>query len=169
MNSTNFSILWVWLQLFYLFRGGFTGDEDMFGTTLLQQKALENGEDKVLNSSSFRVPVLDVKQESTHYYRQVDDEFQACKSSWPQLIPVSSPNSCITSLSNSFLNFSSSKGNRKNQNPDQYSSKVGEISVPDATFFSHKSMKYIFPLITVWKISGFSLCTPKPAYNWSHA
>ncbi|CAA2974522.1 transcription factor bHLH68-like isoform X1 [Olea europaea subsp. europaea] len=109
-----------WSQLLM---GGFTGDEDMFGTTLLQQKALENGEDKVLNSSSFRVPVLDVKQESSHYYRQVDDEFQACKSSWPQLIPVSSPNSCITSLSNSFLNFSSSKGNRKNQNPDQYSSK----------------------------------------------
>ncbi|KAL2462664.1 transcription factor bHLH [Forsythia ovata] len=109
-------------------QGELTGDEDRFGTTLLQQKKLENWEDQVLNSSSFRVPVVDVKQESNHFYRQIDDEFQACKSSWPQVIPVSSPNSCITSLSNSILNFSSAKENRKKQNPDQYSSECNSTS-----------------------------------------
>ncbi|KAL2539223.1 Transcription factor bHLH [Abeliophyllum distichum] len=115
-----------WSQLLL---GELTGDEDRFGTTLLQQKKLENWEDQVLNSLSFRVPVVDVKQESNHFYRQIDDEFRACKSSWPQVIPVSSPNSCITSLSNSILNFSSAKENRKNQNPaDQYSSECNSTS-----------------------------------------
>ncbi|XP_022889656.1 transcription factor bHLH68-like isoform X2 [Olea europaea var. sylvestris] len=99
--------------------GGFTGDEDRFDTILLQRKKLENWEDQILNSSSFRVPAREVKQERGHIYSQVDDEFQACKSSWPQVIPVSSPNSYITSLSNSILNFSNAKGNRKT--PDQYS------------------------------------------------
>ncbi|KAL2493120.1 Transcription factor bHLH [Abeliophyllum distichum] len=104
-----------------------TGEEERFGTSLFQQqKKLENWEDQVLNPS-FRVPVVDVKQEvaqTSQLYGHVDDEFQASRSScWPQVIPESSPTSCITSVSNNILNFSVAKvdDHQKNQHPDHSS------------------------------------------------
>ncbi|KAI3455453.1 hypothetical protein Pfo_012116 [Paulownia fortunei] len=108
------------------------GEEERFGASLFQQqKKLENWEDQVLNlNPSFtRVPVVDVKQEvaqsSCQLYSHVDYEFQANRPSncWPshQVIPVSSPTSCITTLSNNILTFSGVKSatERKNQQHNQ--------------------------------------------------
>ncbi|CAI9753799.1 unnamed protein product [Fraxinus pennsylvanica] len=110
-----------------------TGEEERFGSSLFQQqKKMENWEDHVLNPS-FRVPVADVKQEvaqTSQLYGHVDDEFQASRSScWPQVIPVSSPTSCITSVSNNILNFSGAKvdRDRNTQHPD-HSSECNSMS-----------------------------------------
>ncbi|PIN12246.1 hypothetical protein CDL12_15148 [Handroanthus impetiginosus] len=96
------------------------GDEERFGGGLFQQqKKLENWEDQVLNlNPSFRVPVADVKQEvaqsTTCQLYHEDDQFQHNKSSnsWlhshNQVLPVSPPTSCITSI----LNFSGGTGGK---------------------------------------------------------
>ncbi|KAI3463323.1 hypothetical protein Pfo_019986 [Paulownia fortunei] len=104
-----------WSQL--LLGGLAGGEEERFGASLFQQqKKLENWEDQVLNlNPSFtRIPVGDVKQEVAQSSCQLyDDEFQASRPShhcWPhQIMPVSSPTSCITTLSNNILNFSGGK------------------------------------------------------------
>ncbi|KAL8537626.1 hypothetical protein ACS0TY_012663 [Phlomoides rotata] len=102
------------------------GEEEKFGGSLFQQqKKLENWEDQLLNLNPSSFPrlinnnnnhVVDVKQEvsqqsSCQLYHDHDELIHPNKpsSSWPhhhQMMPVSSPNSCITSLSNNFLNFS---------------------------------------------------------------
>lgn len=68
---------------------------------------------------SLRVPVADVKQEAAQtslLYGAVDDEFQASRPPWSQVVRASSPTSCVTSLSNNnLLNFSGTKAERRNQ------------------------------------------------------
>ncbi|XP_022843652.1 transcription factor bHLH68-like isoform X1 [Olea europaea var. sylvestris] len=115
-----------WSQLLLSGLAG-TGEEERFGGSLFQQqKKVENWEDHVLNPS-LRDPVVDVKQEvaqTSQLYGHVDEEFQVSRSScWPQIIPVSSPTSCITSSSNNILNFSGAKvdHDRKTQLPDHSS------------------------------------------------
>ncbi|XVF26787.1 hypothetical protein REPUB_Repub14bG0048800 [Reevesia pubescens] len=97
-------------------RGGLSGEEERFGPSHYQPKKLENWENQILNPSPPRVPVVvDVKQEITqnsHLYRHGDDEFQAsgrAAAAWSQMMPVSSPRSCITSLSSNMLDFSYNK------------------------------------------------------------
>ncbi|KAH6781382.1 hypothetical protein C2S51_006675 [Perilla frutescens var. frutescens] len=104
-----------WSQL--LLGGLGVGEEERFGASLFhQQKKLENWEDQVLNLNPTypRIPAVDVKQEAAQSSCQIyDDEFQPNKpsNSWPhhQVMPVSSPTSCITTLSNNILNFSGGK------------------------------------------------------------
>ncbi|XP_073036254.1 transcription factor bHLH68-like isoform X1 [Primulina eburnea] len=117
-----------WSQLLL---GGLSGNEEenrFAGSLFQQQKKLENWEDQVLNlNPTFSRDCainLDVKQEvsqanSCHLFPgHLDyDHFQAnnsqtSNSSWAhhQVMPVSSPTSCITNLSNSLLNFSGGKG-----------------------------------------------------------
>ncbi|XP_073269196.1 transcription factor bHLH68-like isoform X1 [Primulina huaijiensis] len=120
-----------WSQLLL---GGLSGNEqeNRFGGSLFQQqKKLENWEDQVLNlNSTFTRDCainLDVKQEVSQtnscgggqlFPEHLDyDNFQAnssqtSNSNWGhhQVMPVSSPTSCITNLSNSLLNFSGGKG-----------------------------------------------------------
>ncbi|XVE52064.1 hypothetical protein DITRI_Ditri02bG0090900 [Diplodiscus trichospermus] len=100
-----------WSQLLL---GGLSGEEERFGSTShFQQKRLEIWENQILNPSQ-RFPAVDVKQEVTqnnNLYSQGDDEFQASRpaAAWSQIIPVSSPRSCITSLSSNMLDFSYNK------------------------------------------------------------
>lgn len=105
-----------WSQL--LLGGLGVGEEERFGAGVFhQQKKLENWEDEVLNlNPGFpRIPGVDVKQETAQSSCQIYDEFHPNKpsNSWPnhhhQGMPVSSPTSCITSLSNNILNFSGGK------------------------------------------------------------
>uniref|UniRef100_A0A5B7AKW1 Putative transcription factor bHLH68-like n=1 Tax=Davidia involucrata TaxID=16924 RepID=A0A5B7AKW1_DAVIN len=114
-----------WSQL--LLSGVASTEEDGFGGLIshFQSKKLENNwEDQILKPS-LRAPVVDVKQEVAQscqllYGHGDDDEFQACRptSSWSQGMPVSSPMSCVTSLSaNIILDFANNKADGRNQYP----------------------------------------------------
>ncbi|KAL3631912.1 hypothetical protein CASFOL_024896 [Castilleja foliolosa] len=120
-------------------------EEEAFGANLFQQqKKLENWEDQVLDlnpiiSSNFTKglvnPTMDhVKQEaykSQFYGQSLDDnEFihhtnVKLSNSWTshhhQAMPVSSPTSCITTLSNNILNFSGEKSKNQQHNQDHSS------------------------------------------------
>lgn len=104
-----------WSQLLL---GGLSGggEEERFGLSHFQPKKLENWEDQILNTSRG----IDVKQELIsqngnlqYVHGHGDDEFQAARAAaaWPQMMPVSSPRSCVTSLStnNNILDFSYNK------------------------------------------------------------
>ncbi|KAG8643409.1 hypothetical protein MANES_11G037000v8 [Manihot esculenta] len=111
-----------WSQLLL---GGLSGEEDRFGLSHFQPKKLENWEDPILNPYS-RVPVVaDVKQEipqNSNLYGHGDEEFQQLRpTTWPQVMPVSSPRSCITTLSSNILDFSYNKPCVRSQHPDQSS------------------------------------------------
>ncbi|XP_047958880.1 transcription factor bHLH68-like [Salvia hispanica] len=96
-----------WSQLLLGGLGG--GEEERFGGALFnQQKKMENWDDQVMNLNPSYQSV-DVKQESAQSSscQIYDDEVQ--KNSWPhhhQVMPISSPTSCVTSLSNNIFNFS---------------------------------------------------------------
>ncbi|KAJ8773471.1 hypothetical protein K2173_004301 [Erythroxylum novogranatense] len=115
-----------WSQLLMV---GFSGDEVRLSPSHIHSKTLENWEDQILNQNTRNPVVADVKQEisqcSKFYGGQVDDEFQAPNSRppWsPAAMLVSSPRSCITSLSSNMLDFSySNKADRRHQHPDQSS------------------------------------------------
>ena len=108
-------------------RGGSSGDEDRYGLSQFQPKKLGNWEDQILNSSPSISLDADIKQENSHssnLYGHVDEDFQEARpTAWPQAMPVSSTRSCVTSLSSStsILDFSYSKADGTNQNPDQSS------------------------------------------------
>ncbi|KAJ8756163.1 hypothetical protein K2173_024710 [Erythroxylum novogranatense] len=111
-----------WSQLLM---GGFPGYEDRLALSQFHSKKLENWED--LNP---RVTVVsDVKQEVSQYRNlygvHVDEEFLAPHSrpGWSSAtMLVSSPRSCVTSLSNNILDFAyNNKADGKHQHPDQSS------------------------------------------------
>ncbi|XP_027168531.1 transcription factor bHLH68-like isoform X2 [Coffea eugenioides] len=112
-----------WRQLLL---GGLANEQERFVGSPFQNKKLENWEDQTLNPS-LRVPVSDVKQEvalstSVLFGAAADEEFQAStRPSWSQVVQASSPTSCVTSLSSNLLNFSSSKAEGRNQNPENSS------------------------------------------------
>ncbi|MBA0623062.1 hypothetical protein Godav_008554, partial [Gossypium davidsonii] len=92
--------------------GGLSGEEERFGPSHYQPKKLEIWESQILNPSP-RVPsVVDVKQEGTqnsNIFGHGNDEFQASAAAWSQIMPVSPPRSCITSLSSNMIDLSSYK------------------------------------------------------------
>ena len=110
-------------------RGGLSGEEERFGPSHFQPKKLEIWENQIINPSP-SVPGIDVKQEVTqdsNLYGHGDDEFQASRTAaaWSQIIPVSSPRSCITSVSSNMLDFSYSKAaDGSNTQPLYHSSEV---------------------------------------------
>ncbi|KAF5466578.1 hypothetical protein F2P56_016495, partial [Juglans regia] len=110
-----------WSQLI-IGSGISAGDDDRFGLSHFQHRKVENWEDQILNPSP-RVPVLDViKQEASqnsNLYSHGEEEFQAARSAWSQVMPVSSPGSYATSFGNNDIyDFSYNKMNSKNQHPD---------------------------------------------------
>lgn len=100
------------------------GEEDKSGLiSHFQAKKLDNWEnlhDQALNDS-----VVDhVKQENSAssfvYGHGNGEEFHTAKASLPQVMPVSSPKSCITSFSSNMLDFSS-KADGRHPPPDRSS------------------------------------------------
>lgn len=91
-------------------------DHDRFGSSHDFEAKNVGWEDQILNPSQ-RVPTVDVKQELYHY----GDDHQAFQTSrpanWSQIIPASSPISCVTSLTTNILDFSNKPGVR-NQHAD---------------------------------------------------
>ncbi|XP_043723130.1 transcription factor bHLH68-like isoform X2 [Telopea speciosissima] len=111
-----------WSQLLL---GGLVGEEDRVGLNLFQSKKLDNWEDQVMFPSQ-SVQAVDVKQEvseSDYVYGHGNGELQATRSStWSQIMPTSSPRSCITSFSSNMLDFSNNnKGDGRHQQPDHSS------------------------------------------------
>nr|KYP54249.1 Transcription factor bHLH68 [Cajanus cajan] len=97
---------------------GLPGEEEKLGFSHFQPK---NWDVQFLNTAS-RVPILDViKQEVSQRGNLYDhglEEFQAsgpAGSSWSHMVPVSSPGSCVTSLSsNNILDFTYNKSDHRN-------------------------------------------------------
>ena len=148
-------------------RGGLSGEEERFGLGHFQPKKLEIWENQILNPSP-RVPVVDVKQEVTqnsNFYGHGDDEFQSSRpaAAWSQIIPVSSPRSCITSLSSNMLDFSYNKAvDGSNTQPLDHSSEVRKRNTninpfPSPTFF--------FCLAFIWV--NLSIYTEKVLFFFS--
>ncbi|KAJ6342708.1 hypothetical protein OIU78_010601 [Salix suchowensis] len=113
-----------WNQLLL---GGSSGVEDRYDMSQFQPKKLGSWEDRILSPSPCISVVADVKQEVSHnssLYGHGDEDFQAARpaAAWPQVMPVSSPRSCVTSLgSTNILDFSYNKADGTNQPPDQSS------------------------------------------------
>ena len=120
-------------HVWWLFsRGGLSAsDEESFRLSHFQPKKLENWEDQILNQSQRALPVnvdvikQEISQNSNLYGLEDHEEFQALPrpAAWSQqIMPVSSPRSCVTSLSNNnILDFSYKKMDGSNQNLDHSS------------------------------------------------
>ncbi|OAY53035.1 transcription factor bHLH68 [Manihot esculenta] len=110
-----------WSQLLL---GGLPGEEDRFCLSHFQNKKLEDCEDQILNPYPRVSVVADIKREvsrKSNLYGHGDEEFQLPRPTWSPAIPVSSPRSCVTSLSSNVLEYSFNKPDTRNQHPDQSS------------------------------------------------
>ncbi|XP_042022009.1 transcription factor bHLH68-like isoform X1 [Salvia splendens] len=108
-----------WSQL--LLGGGLgAGEEERFGASLFQQqKKIENWEDQVLNMN----PSFSRNDVKPQIYDQ--DQFQA-NSGWPRQHPVSSPTSCVTTLS--FSASAERKKQQQQQHNQEHSSECNSTS-----------------------------------------
>ncbi|XP_077219097.1 transcription factor bHLH68-like isoform X2 [Tasmannia lanceolata] len=106
-----------------LLLGGLVDEDDRCSFNHLQAKKMENWEEQVLFSSS-NAHMGDVKQESSesgYSCRPRNEEFQEVMSPWGQILPASSPRSCITNFSTNMLDFSNSQLEGRHQQPDHSS------------------------------------------------
>lgn len=114
---------------FFPFRGGLVGEEDKLGMSQYQPKRLENWEDQLLSQATNASHVVNIKQEhgasSYGYGHGTDQEFQAAKATWSQLMSASSLKSCVTSFSSNMLDFSGNKADGKHSPPDRSSEVTG--------------------------------------------
>nr|WAK86056.1 transcription factor bHLH10 [Nothapodytes nimmoniana] len=90
-----------WTQLL---QGGLVGDEEKSCLNHVQRTKLGNWEEHLLQQASNGNSVVDVKQENSrnsYVYGHAHVEFHAPKPTWfpSPMVPVSSPNSCVPSLS----------------------------------------------------------------------
>ncbi|KAG6740692.1 hypothetical protein POTOM_056159 [Populus tomentosa] len=107
-----------------LWMGGLVCDEDKSNISNFQAKKMENWEEQVLHQAS-SASVVDVKQENSasNYVYGANEDFQAAAkpTACSQVIPASSPKSCVTSFSSNMLDFSTSKGDGRHPPPDRSS------------------------------------------------
>lgn len=117
-----------WSQLL-LGSSGLPNDQERYGTSELcrYNNRVENWEENVINNqSSSMIQMIDEKQEvdQNHNFfgHASNDEYhnQVSRNSWAhhQLNLVSSPTSCVTSLSSNLLNFSSNKQEGRRERSD---------------------------------------------------
>ena len=105
-------------------RGGFVGEEEKNAICHFQAKKMENWEDQVMHQATNPPPVVDIKQENSgnsYMYGHGTEEFQPTKPTWSQIMPASSPKSCVTSFSSNMLDFSGKKSDVKHPQPDRSS------------------------------------------------
>ncbi|XP_027341128.1 transcription factor bHLH68-like isoform X1 [Abrus precatorius] len=106
-----------WSQLLM---NGLVSEEDKGGMCQVQSKRLENWEEQMLSQAP-SAPLVDVKQESSvhsYVYGHGNEDFQAAKPTWSQIVPASSTKSCVTSFSSSMLDFSNNKTDARPPPPD---------------------------------------------------
>ncbi|MQM20700.1 hypothetical protein Taro_053725 [Colocasia esculenta] len=99
-----------WSQLLL---GGLIGEEERCSTlTPFPAKKMESWEEQLLYQSMGGNNMVDVKQEPSekgYVYGHGNEEIPASlRSTWSPGLPVSSPRSCVTSLSSNVLDFSTS-------------------------------------------------------------
>ncbi|KAJ8768814.1 hypothetical protein K2173_023718 [Erythroxylum novogranatense] len=109
-----------WSQLLL---GGFVGDEDKGSIDHFQGGKVENWEDQILHNASSAASVVNVNpvnSVSSYVYGHANKDFQAAPNypTWSQLMPVSSPKSCVTTFSSNMLDFST-KGDGRHPPPDR--------------------------------------------------
>ncbi|KAG6398080.1 hypothetical protein SASPL_139531 [Salvia splendens] len=106
------------------------GEEERFGASLFQQqKKIENWEDQVLNMN----PSFSRNDVKPQIYDQ--DQFQA-NSGWPRQHPVSSPTSCVTTLS--FSASAERKKQQQQQHNQEHSSEVRKEKLGDRITALHQ-------------------------------
>ncbi|CAK9155164.1 unnamed protein product [Ilex paraguariensis] len=109
-------------SLSQLLLGGFVGEVDKSGLSRLQAKKLENWEEQLLHQAqNGSVEVKPENLASSYVYGHGNVEFQAPKPTWSQMVPASSPKSCVTSLNTSMLDFSSTTPDGRHPPPDHSS------------------------------------------------
>lgn len=94
--------------------------EEEKGMCQVQPKKLENWEEQMLSEAP-SAPIVDVKQETSvnsYVYGHGNEEFQTAKPTWSQIVPPSSPKSCVTSFSSSMLDFSNNNTDARPPPPD---------------------------------------------------
>ncbi|XP_020693170.1 transcription factor bHLH68 isoform X2 [Dendrobium catenatum] len=112
-----------WSQLLL---GGLVGEEERYSLDTPFKKAL-NWEEQLMHQTqgAYTVDVKQENSESLYSHGSTSEEIQAAtgsKASWSQILPVSSPRSCVTSsLSCNMLDFSNNKTERRNLPPDHSS------------------------------------------------
>ncbi|XP_021903269.1 transcription factor bHLH68 isoform X2 [Carica papaya] len=113
-----------WSQLLL---GGLVGEEEKAAMGHFQAKKLESWEEQVLHQPPNGGGVVEVKQEnsaSSFVYGHANEDFQA-KPTWShhhQVMPVSSPKSCVTTFSSNMLDFSTNnKSDGRHPPPDRSS------------------------------------------------
>ncbi|XP_061343846.1 transcription factor bHLH68-like [Gastrolobium bilobum] len=110
-----------WSQLLL---SGLVSEEDHKAGGMCQvdeSKKLEKWEEQMLSQDP-NASLVDVKQESSinsYVYGHGNEEFQAPKPTWSQIVPPSnSPKSCVTSFSSSMLDFSNNNTDARPPPPD---------------------------------------------------
>ncbi|XP_068652141.1 transcription factor bHLH68-like [Aristolochia californica] len=108
-----------WSQLLL---GGLVGEGDRCGFNQLQAKKMENWNDQVMfpPSNAHMVDVKHETSESGYPHGHGNEEFQAVRSPWNQILPAS-PRSCVTSFSSNMLDFSNNKVEGRHQQHDRSS------------------------------------------------
>lgn len=126
----NIEICWVFYVI--LFRGGLVDEDDKGNMRHFQAKKMENWEEQILHhQASTTCTVVDVKRENSatsYIYGHANEDFQAAKPSWSQMIPPasSSPMSSVTSFSSNMLDFSTHIGDARHP-PSDLSSEVRKL------------------------------------------
>ncbi|CAL9773610.1 unnamed protein product [Musa acuminata subsp. burmannicoides] len=116
-------LLESWCQLLLSSRGGLVGEEEKYGWTPFQTKKMMSSDDphdEVLFPSA-TAHIADMKQEysgSGYVHSHGNEGIQVSRTAWGQILPASSPRSCITtSFSTNILDFS----NMARRQPDNSS------------------------------------------------
>ncbi|GFY98362.1 basic helix-loop-helix (bHLH) DNA-binding superfamily protein [Actinidia rufa] len=112
-----------WRQLLL---GGLVGEEEKSGLSHVQAKKLENWEEQGFHHQApNNGPCGELNQDHNYVYGHgsVDHHYQAPAkpTNWSQMMPASSPTSCVTSLSSSMLDFSNNKADGRHPPPDRSS------------------------------------------------
>ena len=124
------NLFWILMAIStFIFRSGLGGEEYRCSFNNLHAKKMNNWEEPVLFSSS-NCNMIDVKQESSqsgYAYGHGNEEYQAVRTAWGQILPASSQRSCVTSFSSNMLDFSSSNVEGRRHLQTDHSSEVREM------------------------------------------
>lgn len=103
--------------------GGLVGGEDKSeNLSNMQVKKLENNwDEQAFLSQSDSVVEVNQKNVANSYMYEHGNNVDLHQQTWSQMMPVSSPKSCVTTLSSNMLDFSNKKSDARHQLPDHSS------------------------------------------------
>lgn len=170
-NTCNWSLEFSWILTILIPwkcpRGGCWGEEEKYGLTPLQTRKIETWEDQLLYPSA-AAHVAEVKREYSgsgylHGHGN-EEEAKASKAPWSQIMPASSPRSCITtSFSRNMLDFSNKQPGRMHHQPDNSSVVRSTCLIPCSCSILDISLTARAFLILVWFFVDLE-CVDLPAH-----